>query len=148
MVHALEEIHRLLKPTGRLIDIHPMSQPMPVELHHSGTIEPIGDLSVRQWCIDFEQADEALAEILRRNVFAVELEDVFDALTYYDSPEEMRDALRGSLDRFARDAPSVEEGVPKVEEIAARSEELIGAAGEGAQLAVRERTHIRRLRPT
>jgi hypothetical protein len=26
MVHALEEIHRLLKPSGRLIDIHPVAE--------------------------------------------------------------------------------------------------------------------------
>jgi hypothetical protein len=148
MVHALEEIHRLLKPAGTLIDIHPVSESLPIEIHERGRIDPVGDLSVRQWCVDFAQADSALAEILGRGVFAVEREGVFDSLTYYDSAEEMRTALRGSLDRFARDAHSVAEAVPHVEAMSSRSEELMRTAGSGAELVVRERTHIRRLRPT
>ena len=30
MVHALETIHGLLKPDGRLIDIHPSGDPPPI----------------------------------------------------------------------------------------------------------------------
>jgi hypothetical protein len=147
MVHALEEIHRLLKPAGRLFDIHPVSESMPVEIHRGGRIVPVGELSVRQWCMDFQQADDALTEITQRGLFIVEDEDVFDSPTYYGSVEEMRTALRESIDRFARDAESADEAVPRVEEMAVRCKELMRVARAPAELVARERTHIRRLRP-
>jgi ubiquinone/menaquinone biosynthesis C-methylase UbiE len=148
MVHALEEIHRLLKPNGVLIDIHPVSESSPIEIHQSGNIDLVGYLSVRQWCIDFQQADNALTEITQRGLFAVEQEGVFDSLTYYSSAEEMRTSLKESIDKFARDAQLAGEAVPHAEALAARAEELMRAAGSGAELIVRERTHISRLRPT
>ena len=148
MVHALEEIHRLLKPAGVLIDIHPVSESSPIEIHQSGQIDLVGYLSVRQWCIDFQQADNALTEIAQRGLFAVEHEGVFDSLTYYDSAAEMLTSVKESIDKFARDAQSAGEAVPHAEALAARAEELMRAAVDGAELRVRERTRISRLRPT
>ena len=147
MVHALEEIHRLLKPAGVLIDIHPVSESSAIEIHQGGKIDLVGYLSVRQWCIDFQQADKALSEVVQRNLFVVEHERVFDSLTYYASAAEMRASLKESIDRFARDAQSAGEDVLHVEALAARADELMRAAGSGAELIVRERTHISRLKP-
>jgi ubiquinone/menaquinone biosynthesis C-methylase UbiE len=148
MVHALEEIHRLLKPSGALIDIHPVAEPSPIEIHQSGKIDLVGYLSVRQWCIDFQQADNALTEIVQRGLFAVEQERVFDSLTYYASAAEMRTSLKESIDKFARDAQSAGEAVLHAEMLAARAEELMRSAGSEVELIVRERTHISRLKPT
>jgi ubiquinone/menaquinone biosynthesis C-methylase UbiE len=147
MVHALEEIHRLLKPTGVLIDIHPVAESSPVEIHQGGKIDLAGQLSVRQWCTDFQQADKALTEIIHRGLFATERQSVFDSLTHYDSAGEMRTDLKDSIDKFARDAQSVDEAAPHAEALAARAEELMQAAASGAELTVRERVHISRLRP-
>ena len=147
MVHALEEIHRLLKPTGILIDIHPVAESSPIEIHQDGKIARAGDLSVRQWCTDYQQADIALAEIKERVLFAVEREDVFDALTYYGSAVEMRTSVKQSIDKFGRDAQSVAEALPQVEVLAARVEELMQVSASGTELIIRERTHISRLRP-
>ena len=148
MVHALEEIHRLLKPTGGLIDIHLVAESSPVEIHQGGTVHLAGNLLVRQWCVDYQQADEALTEIVQRGLFTVEREAVFDSLTYYGSVAEMRTSFKESIDKFARDAQSALEAMPHAETLAARAEELMQAAGSGADLIVRERTHISRLRPT
>ena len=148
MVHALEEIHRLLKPAGALIDIHPVSESSPIEIHRGGQIERVGYLSVRQWCIDFQQADDALAEIVQRNLFVVERERVFDSLTHYASAAEMSTSLKESIAKFARDAQSADEAVPHVEALAARADELMRAAAGEAELIVREPTRISRLRPT
>ena len=148
MVHALEEIRRLLKPTGALIDMHPVAESSPIEMHQGGKIELAGYLSVRQWCIDYQQADNALTEIAQRGLFAVEREGVFDSLTYYASAAEMRTSLKEAIDKFARDAQSADEAAPHAEALAARAEELMRAAVSGAELIVRERTHISRLRPT
>ena len=148
MVHALGEIRRLLKPTGALIDIHPMAESSPIEIHQGGKIDLAGYLSVRQWCIDYQQADNALAEIVQRGLFAIERGSVFDSLTHYASVAEMRTSLRESIDKFARDAQSAGEAAPHAEALAARAEELMQAAVSGAELILRERTHISRLKPT
>ena len=147
MVHALEEIRRLLKPTGILIDIHPVAEPSPIEIHQGDKIEPVGDLSVRQWCSDYQHADEALIETQRRGLFTVEREGIFNSLTYYDSAAEMRTDWKEAIDKFARDAQSIVESVPHAESMAERAEELMQAAGSGAELVVGERVHISRLKP-
>jgi len=148
MVHALEEIHRLLKSAGALIDIHPVAEPSPIEIRQGGRTELVGYLSVRQWYIDFQQADNALSEIAQRGLFAVEQEGVFESLTYYASAAELGTSVKESIDKFARDAQSAIEAVPHAEALAARAEELMRTAASGAELIVRERTHITRLRPT
>ena len=148
MVHALEEIHRLLKPNGTLIDIHPVSEPSPIEIHQAGNVDLVGRLSVRQWCFEFEQADIALAEIIQRGMFIVERDALFDLPTYYASAAEMGADLKESVEIFARDAQAAVEPLPHVEALTARAEELMRAAGSDAELIVHERTHISRLRPT
>jgi len=147
MVHALEEIHRLLKQAGVLIDIHPVAEPSPIEIHWGEKIERVGDLSVRQWCSDYQHADEALTEIKQRGLFMIEREGMFNSLTYYDSAAEMRTDWKAAIDKFARDAQSIAESAPQAEAMAARVEELMQAAGSGAELIVGERVHISRLKP-
>lgn len=148
MVHALEEIRRLLKPTGRLIDIHPVAESSPIEIHQGGKIDLVGYLSVRQWCIDYQEADNALTEIAQRGLFSVEREGAFDSLTHYASVAEMRTSLKESIDKFARDAQSAGEAASHVEALAAQAAELMQTAVSEGELIVRERTHISRLRPT
>ena len=147
MVHALEEIHRLLRPTGTLIDIHPVAESSPMELHQGEKIDLVGSLSIRQWCLDYQQADDALAEIAQRGLFAVEDEAVFDSLTHYTSVEEMRMDQLNAVDKYARDARSAGEGVPHIEALAVRAEELMRTAASGAEVIIRERAHISRLKP-
>ncbi len=147
MVHALKEIRRLLKPTGTLIDIHPAAESSPVEINKEAKTEVAGYLSVGQWCIDYEQADQALSEIVQRGLFAVDRQSVLDSLTHYGSAAEMRTSLKEALDKYARDAQSPAVEIPQVEALAARAEELMQATGSGAELMVREVTYISRLRP-
>ena len=145
MVHALEEIHRLLKPDGVLIDIHPVSEPSPIEIHQNGKIDLVGNLTVRQWCVDFELADKALTEIVQHGIFAVEQKGIFDILTYYDSAAEMGTAFKESIRKYARNANSEVEEVPHAEALTAQAEELLQAAGSEAMLVLREKDHISRL---
>jgi hypothetical protein len=147
MVHALEEIHRLLKPGGALIDIHPVSEPSSIEVHQAGRIDQVGQLSVRQWCFEFEQADIALAQSLQRGVFTLERKSLFDLPTYYSSAAELGPDLKESVGFFARDAEAAVEPLADIEALADRAAELMRAAGSGADLIVHERTHISRLKP-
>jgi hypothetical protein len=148
MVHALEEIHRLLKPNGALIDIHPVSEPSRIEIHQPGKVDLVGRLAVRQWCFEFEQADIALAKIVKRGIFTVERNALFDLPTHYASAAELGTDLKESIEIFARDAQAAIEPLPHIQALSARAEELMQAAGSGAELIVHERTHISRLRPT
>jgi hypothetical protein len=148
MVHALEEIHRLLKPNGALIDIHPVSEPSTIEIRQTGRVDLVGLLSVRQWCFEFEQADIALAEVIQRGVFNVERDALFDLPTHYASAAELGTDLKESIEIFARDAQAAIEPLPHIQALTARAEELMRAAASGAELIVHERTHISRLTPT
>ena len=148
MVHALEKIHRLLKPNGALVDIHPVSEPSLIEIHQAGKVDLVGRLSVRQWCFEFEQADSALAEIVKQGMFTVERHALFDLPTHYASAAELGTDLKESVEIFARDVQAAIEPLPHIEALTARAEELIRAAGSGAELIVHERTHISHLRPT
>lgn len=148
MVHALEEIHRLLKPAGALIDIHPVAEYAPLEIHRAGKTDLVGHVEVRQWCTDFEQADKALAEVLRRGLFTVEREGVFLSLTYYDSVADMHADLIEDIERFARDDPSAAEALPHAEALVTRAEQLMPAGVGDAELVLRDRVHISRLTPT
>lgn len=147
MVHAIEEIHRLLKPNGFLIDIHPVAEHSSIEIHRNGEIELAGHLEVRQWSFDYEQADNALMEIVQRGMFIVEQKDIFYTLTYYDSVEEMNTSLKESIHKYARNPNSVDGDLPQTDVLTARAGELLRAAGSGAKLVLRERNHIARLRP-
>ena len=104
-------------------------------------------MSVRQWCSDYQHADEALTEIKQRGLFMVEREGMFNSLTYYDTVAEMRTDWKEAIDKFARDAQSIDESLPGAEAMAARAEELMQAAGSGAELVVGEQVHISRLKP-
>ena len=148
MVHALEEIHRLLKPTGRLIDIHPVAVSPRVEINEAGKIHLAGYLSVHQWFTDFLQADNALEEIIRRGLFSIEQEEIFDVPIHYASVEEMQTELMKELDYFARDAQSASEDAPYIEVLVKRAEKLMRSVDSTAQLIAREPTHISRLKPT
>jgi hypothetical protein len=147
MVHALEEIHRLLKPNGALVDIHPISEPSSIEVHQAGSVDPVGRLTVRQWCFEFEQADDALAEILDRGLFIQERHALFDLPTHYESAAEFGADQKEAVAVFARDEQAAVEPLPQIEALTVRAEESMRAAGAGAELILHERTHLSRLRP-
>ncbi len=104
-------------------------------------------MSVRQWCVDFQEADKALTTIVERGLFAVEREDVFDSLTHYGSIAELRKSLKESIDKFARDVQSAVEAVPDIEALTGHAEELMPMKAKDTELIIRERTHISRLAP-
>jgi SAM-dependent methyltransferase len=101
MVHALEEIHRLLKPSGTLIEIHPAVVPPPfVEVRSNGQLffseqDPLFDYEQ-----DLRQAETAVESVLHRGLFALEDRRRFELRTHAASVKEMRDhwALVGAYD--------------------------------------------------
>ena len=100
MVHALEEIHRLLKTAGTLIEIHPAVDAPPfVEVRSNGDLffsedDPVFDYE------DLRHADAAVASVLDRGVFVLDDRRRFELRTYAASVKELRDhwAFVGAYD--------------------------------------------------
>jgi hypothetical protein len=68
MVHALEEIHRMLIPSGRLVDIHPTLEVSRIEIHRDGRIL-FSQPYPRSFIKDYRNANRALSQVIRRGLF-------------------------------------------------------------------------------
>jgi len=147
MVHALELIHGLLKPEGILIDIHPQAESSIIEIHRGNDIEVVGNFEIPQWRKDFQEADIALAQILKDNVYSLEQKDTFDTLTYYESVDEMNKELNRSVDRYAREADSVDYEREQVRKLTDLVHESTNDNDQDADLTLRELVHISRMKP-
>jgi hypothetical protein len=144
MVHALEAIHRLLKPVGCLLDIHPLPQAPLAKIVQGGKVTftgPVPSLNEE----DVRQAEAALAHVVQRRLFVVERSEVFDFLVYASSVAELRNFLEEA--NSFQDSPPDEAATAAQDELAARLEEALQAAGEGAEVAYQERARMTRLMP-
>jgi hypothetical protein len=145
MVHALEEIRRLLKPTGYLIDIHPIRKAARIQVYQGGTLlftesDPGYDYKDKT-----RHADDALEEVVRRGLFRIEGGSEFELVTYASSLAEMDDywAKYGAFN----DEPKDEAIIALQNEVYARADEIMRNALD-AELADYERARITRLKPS
>ncbi len=88
MVHALEEVHRVLTPHGYLIDLRPCRDP----LNRHGTLPQVScvwdDQEVRvgvleEPLVDDLAADRASRQVLRRRLFTLQTSEPFRFRTYF-----------------------------------------------------------------
>lgn len=146
MVHALEEIHRLLKPDGRLIDIHPDIETQRIEIYQDNRLLFVDSM---QWAADDQEdlrlADETLVQIVRRGLFALEHSGKFDNRTYSSSAAELRDQLSKPSGVHATTKDEAE--AASEAELIARVKAFMQTAGDGAEVAINERARITRLKP-
>lgn len=144
MVHALEEIHRLLKPGGVLIDIHPTTDLLSFEVYKDGRMIftlPDPDCAVE----GPRQAEAALAQVVQRGLFAVEGREQFDYQVYGSSVAELREYI-AEANTFD-ESPEDEAVEAREAELFARIEAAWQDAGEGAEVATHEIGLITCLRP-
>lgn len=144
MVHALEEIHRLLNPGGLLIDIHPVPELTLIRVYDHGEAlleEPLVDNDDE----DIIRAERALAEVAGRGLFVVGRSQEFDFQTYASSVGELRDYLE-LMNAFVT-SPKDEAAALREQELAARVEKILRSSGEGAEVAYYEKGKITRMRP-
>ena len=135
MVHALERIHQLLELDGRLIDIHPTSDPPPIGVRIGQQTVVVGRMKETDDFIEYAQASDALAQVVRRGLFAVEREGTFEFVTHADSVSEWREYLAKEWKDAILDAA-----------VAAKAEELLSVSGPDRELILREQIRIARLR--
>jgi SAM-dependent methyltransferase len=134
MVHALEEIHRLLKPNGYLIEIHPILDTPLVKVHNESIVLFVGPYPGYDYEEDLRQAENAIQQIVQRGLFVIERSIEFKFLTYGSSITELQDLWGEPAE--AREA-----------ELYAQVEEVMQAAGQGAKVALHEKARISRLIP-
>jgi hypothetical protein len=101
MVHALEEIRRVLSADGLLIDLRPLMNRWPVEVAWGNDYQEVGRLTDRPEALaDDEAANRAIEEAARRNWFVSERGEPFSLFYSWDTANEMEQFLREEWDGF------------------------------------------------
>ncbi len=121
MVHALEEIHRVTRPAGTVIEIHPALEFPFLEVRSNGELS----FSENDPGFDYEEdsrlAEAAVATVVGRGIFTLEESRRFELRTHASSLKELRDHWA------VADAYDPEE---KEETLARRQEEMYARAHE------------------
>jgi hypothetical protein len=129
MVDALKRAHRMLRPGGSLVELHPSSATPPVEVN--GVV--VGRVDTRGAPERHAAAGRALAAAVAEGLFVVTSTASFDFFTYGDSIEE----LRGYVQENWRDARIAARVVKRARGVL--------ASKAGSRPRVRERVEASRL---
>jgi len=112
MVHALDEIHRTLKPGGVLLDLRPIESRWPVEVESADSVTVIGRLVDLPIAIeDDEAASQAVHEAEMRGWFVNGREQEFPFFYYWDTPSEMKEFVDTDWEGFEKLEDAVFEAV-------------------------------------
>jgi SAM-dependent methyltransferase len=145
MVHALEEIHRLLRSDGVLIEIHPVPGSPLIEVR-SGA-----DVAIREAdpTYDYEDdllhAEQAVDEIVQRGRFDLGATCDVDFVIHASSVEELREywAVYGAYD----DTPKDDATVARENELYDRMDKIMARLRGRGNLLYTERARLSRLDP-
>ena len=102
-MHALQEIHRTLKPNGILIDMRPVEQNWAVEIVTAAEQKTAGWLTdMPDGIADDAAAFRAIAEAESRGWFVKEREEEFSFFYYFDTPSEMKEFMDDEWEDFEK----------------------------------------------
>jgi len=144
MVHALEQSHRLLKPAGLLVDIHPLPDPPLLAVQRQGK-RLFSEVCPSQGAEAYRLADLAIDEAVQRRLFAREQSTIIDFRTYAPSAAALDDHLT-RISAFDQ-GPSDPTSERLWAELFARADEAAGAAPSGVDMILLEKARITSLRP-
>lgn len=144
MVHALTEAHRLLKPAGLLVDIHPLADPPLLAVNREGR-RVFSEACPSQGAEAYHQADRAIDDAVKRRQFTREHSTVFDFRTYAPSVAALDDYLT-MITAFDQE-PSDAEFERLWAELFARADQAAGAGTSGVEVVLLERARMTSLRP-
>jgi len=92
MVHALNEIRRVLLTDGIMIDLRPVSDRWPIEVISVSAVRGTGHLQDLDPCIrDDEAANRSMARAEQQGWFIRQKEDFFSLIYSWDAPSEMEE---------------------------------------------------------
>jgi hypothetical protein len=101
MVHALNEIRRVLVPDGILIDLRPLADDWPVEVVSLREVKRTGRVLDLPEQTDGDKASNAaLAEVERRGWFRREQEELFPFMYSWDTPSELEEFVKDEWQDF------------------------------------------------
>jgi hypothetical protein len=101
MVHALEEIRRVLVPEGFLIDLRPLAGQWRVEVFSARETRLAGRMTDMPPGLEDDQAaNQAMAEGERRGWFLREKEEIFPIHYIWDSAREMEEWIDEEWEGF------------------------------------------------
>jgi hypothetical protein len=145
MVHALEEIHRLTRRTGTLIEIHPALEFPFAEVRSNGELLFSEDDPGFDYGDDLRHAETAITTVVGRGDFVLEERRRFELRTHASSVKELRDhwAVSGAYDPEEKEATLAR----RQDEMFARAHEVLERS-PGAELVYVEPATMSRLRPT
>jgi hypothetical protein len=144
MVHALEQIHRLLRRPGTLIEIHPALEVPFVEVWSNGELSFREDDPGFDYEDDLRSAEEAVATVVGRGVFVLQERRRFELRTHVSSVREFQDHWAVVE---AYDPEETEEAlVRRQDEMFARAHEVLERS-PGAELVYVEPATMSRLMP-
>lgn len=98
MVHALEIVHRLLKPAGVIISVHDLAEPSPVDVAGDGRVVRVGEMDDDSDYALLRYTDAALDQVVADGLFIVGAREVYDYISLMDSLETFDDWLAGAWD--------------------------------------------------
>ncbi len=132
MVHALNEIHRTLKPNGILLDLRPLEDSWSVEISSGAGWQASGRLSdLPQGIADDEAANQAMREVEARGWFIQKKMEEFSYFYYWDTPKEMK----AFMEEEWEDLEKLEEDVYR------KTAALWASASADARVRVRVKMH-------
>jgi hypothetical protein len=88
MVHALREAHRVLKPSGLLIDLRPGAVRRRIGVACTGAFQELG--AFRRKSDDLRAANRAIAQVVRAGLFLAGKLIKFDCPRYIDTLDEFQ----------------------------------------------------------
>ena len=103
MVHALDEIRRVLKPNGILIDLRPVESNWSVEVISSAGWQAAGRLSDLPAAVaDDEAAFKAMRAAESKGWYSKKEEKEFAFFYYWDTPSEMKEFMEDEWEDFEK----------------------------------------------
>jgi hypothetical protein len=145
MVHALEEIKRLLRPDACLIDIHPARQAPVIEVRAADRVLFAEPSASYDYDDDLQHAEDALVSAIERQLYVFDRSHDFEFITTASSVAVLRDyfAVSGAYE----DDPLDDATERRVEELYSRVDEVMRTSGGNARVVHRERARMARLNP-
>jgi hypothetical protein len=145
MVHALEDIRRILRPAGVLIEIHPAPEVPPfVEIRGNGDVSFFEEDPSFDYEDDLRRAEQAVATVVDRGDFALDDSRRFELRTRAASVAELREYWNVA-DAYDPEE-SVEELVQLRDAMYARAQRALSEA-PGAEVVYVEPARMSRLTP-
>ncbi len=136
MVHALEQVWRVLAPGGWMLDLRPLSADWPLEVIVADEPVLAGTVDGSPSLPDEVAANAATADLVERGLFARETRTLFEFVYYWPTLAEMK--------TFAANTWAKSAIVPKATQSQARR--LVRSASGPTQIRVRRTMEIVRYR--